>query len=308
MQRFIVNRVAWALVAIFAVSVIVFGLARITGSPIDTILPDDATEEDLEQARRAWGLDQPLHRQYLIFVGNALHGNFGDSIRWSGKTAGAMVLSRIPATLQLAGFALAVSIFLALPIGVISAVNKDSPVDYAGKIMALLGQSIPTFWLGIVLMWVFAVYLGWLPTSGRGGFQHMILPAIALGWYQVAALMRLTRSSMLEVLDSEYIKLARIKGVAEWKVIWKHCLRNAAATPVTYFGLILGSFLAGSVAIETVFAWPGIGQLAIDAIRSRDFPVVQTVVLFFAVVYIVSNLLVDILYAYLDPRIRNAMA
>lgn len=308
MQRFIVNRVVWAIIALFAVSVIVFGLARITGSPIDTILPDDATEEDLEQARRAWGLDRPLHLQYLVYIGNALRGNFGDSIRWSGKTAGEMVLSRIPATLQLAGLALVVSIVLALPIGVVSAVNKDSPVDYAGKIVALLGQSIPTFWLGIVLMWVFAVYLGWLPTSGRGGFQHMVLPAIALGWYQVAALMRLTRSSMLEVLDSEYIKLARIKGVAEWKVIWKHCFRNAAATPVTYFGLILGSFLAGSVAIESVFAWPGIGQLAIDAIRSRDFPVVQTVVLFFAVVYIASNLLVDILYAYLDPRIRNATA
>jgi peptide/nickel transport system permease protein len=308
MQRYIVIRLVYALIALFAVSIIVFALARISGSPLDTMLPDDATEQDREQMKRAWGLDRPLHVQYVVYLNNALRGNFGDSIRWSGKTAEEMVLSRLPATLELAALALVVSIILALPIGVIAAVKKDSPVDYVGKIVALLGQSLPTFWLGIVLMWVFAVYLGWLPTSGRGGIQHMVLPAIALGWYQVAAIMRLTRSSMLEVLDSEFVKLARVKGVPEWKVIWKHSLRNAAVTPVTYFGLILGSFLAGSVAIETVFAWPGVGQLAIDALRSRDFPVVQTVVLFFALGYIVSNLLVDILYAYLDPRIREATA
>ncbi len=204
--------------------------------------------------------------------------------------------------------ALVVAGLIALPIGVIVAVKKDTGIDYAGKIIALLGQSLSSFWLGIVLMWIFAVMLGWLPTSGRSGLSSIIMPAVALGWYQVAAVMRLTRSSMLEVLDTEYVKLARIKGVPEWKVIWKHCLRNSAIAPLTYFGLIMGGFMTGSVVIETVFVWPGVGLLAIDALRSRDFQVVQSVVLFFAGIYIVCNLLVDILYAYLDPRIRYTEA
>jgi peptide/nickel transport system permease protein len=181
---------------------------------------------------------------------------------------------------------------------------KDSPFDYAGKVLALLGQSLPPFWLGIVLMWIFAVELELVPTSGKGGVKHLILPAISIGLFNVAALMRLVRSSMLDVLDSEYVKLARIKGLAEWKVIWKHGLRNAAIAPLTYFGIILGGLLVGSITIETVFSWPGVGLLAVDAVRARDFQVVQAVVLFFAIIFILANLLVDITYAYLDPRIR----
>jgi peptide/nickel transport system permease protein len=304
MQRYITIRLFHAVIVLFAVSIIIFGLTRVTGNPLDVLLPEEASPEDFERVKKIWGLDKPLHMQYLTFLGNALRGNFGDSIKWPGYTSSELVLSRLPATLQLATFALLVSALMAMPIGVIAAVKKDTGIDYAAKVIALLGQSLPSFWLGIVLIWIFAVRLDWFPTSGKGGFEHMILPAIALGWYQVAAVARLTRSSMLEVLDSEYVKLARIKGVPEWKVVWKHCLRNAALAPLTYFGLIVGGFVTGSVVIETVFSWPGVGLLAIDAVRLRDFQVVQTVVVFFAFIYILSSLLVDVLYAYLDPRIR----
>ena len=304
MQRYILMRLWYALLAMLAISVIIFSLTRLSGNPLDVLLPEEAEPEDYERVKIVWGLDKPLHVQYLVYLRNISTGNLGESIKWPGKSARELITSRLPATLQLAAFSLVVAGLLALPIGVIVAVKKDTGIDYAGKIIALLGQSLPSFWLGIVLMWIFAVMLGWLPTSGRSGLLSIIMPAVALGWYQVAAVMRLTRSSMLEVLDTEYVKLARIKGVPEWKVIWKHCLRNAAIAPLTYFGLIMGGFMTGSVVIETVFVWPGVGLLAIDALRSRDFQVVQSVVLFFAAIYIVCNLLVDILYAYLDPRIR----
>jgi len=285
-------------------SIIVFSLARISGNPMDVLLPEDATVQDFEIMTERWGLDKPLHMQYLVYVGNVLRGDFGTSIKWPGRSTRDLILARLPATLELSFLALIVAALLALPLGVMVAVKKDTGIDYAGKVVALLGQAAPSFWVGIVLIWIFAVTLEWLPASGRDGLTSLILPAFALGWFQVAAVMRLTRSSMLEVLDSEYVKLARIKGIPNWKVIWKHCLRNAAIAPLTYFGFILGGFLTGSVVIETVFAWPGVGLLAIDALRARDFQVVQSVVLFFGVVYIASNLLVDILYAYLDPRIR----
>ena len=304
MQRFILMRLAHAALSLLAISVIIFALTRITGNPLDVLLAEEATPEDYELANKVWGLDKPLHIQYLTYLSNIARGNMGYSIKWPGKNSADLIMSRLPATIQLAAFSLFIAVAAALPIGVIVAVKKDTGIDVAGKIIALLGQSLPSFWLGIVLMWIFAVMLGWLPASGRGGLEHMILPAIALGWSSVAAVMRLTRSSMLEVLDTEYVKLARIKGVSERKVIWKHCLRNAAIAPLTYFGLILGGALTGSVVIETVFVWPGVGLLAIDALRARDFQVVQSVVLFFAVIYIAANLLVDILYAYLDPRIR----
>ncbi|MDE2939684.1 MAG: ABC transporter permease [Chloroflexota bacterium] len=304
MQRYIVVRLFHAFLALFAMSIIVFSLARISGNPMDVLLPEDATVQDFEIMTERWGLDKPLHMQYLVYVGNVLRGDFGTSIKWPGRSTRDLILARLPATLELSFLALVVAALLALPLGVMVAVKKDTGIDYAGKVVALLGQAAPSFWVGIVLIWIFAVTLEWLPASGRGGLTSLILPAFALGWFQVAAVMRLTRSSMLEVLDSEYVKLARIKGIPNWKVVWKHCLRNAAIAPLTYFGFILGGFLTGSVVIETVFAWPGVGLLAIDALRARDFQVVQSVVLFFGVIYIASNLLVDILYAYLDPRIR----
>jgi peptide/nickel transport system permease protein len=303
MQRYIILRLGQAVLALVVISVVVFALARVTGSPLDVLLPEEATAVDIARVEARWGLDSPIHIQYIKYMGNVIQGDFGESFRFRGSVSD-MIWERLPATVQLAGFAVLVSAALALPIGIIVAVKKDTPIDTMGKIIALLGQSLPSFWLGIVLMWIFAVYLDWLPTSGRGGISHMILPGIALGWYNVAALMRLTRSSMLEVLDTEYVKLARIKGIPEWKVIWKHCFRNALIVPVTYFGLIGAVIMTGSVVIETVFSWPGVGQLTIEALRSRDYQVVQAMVLMFATGFLAINLLVDILYAYLDPRIR----
>ena len=304
MQRFVARRALQSLLAILAMSLIVFSLARITGNPLDVMLPLEATPEDYARVSQHWGLDQPLAAQYLIFMSKAVRGDFGTSWKWHGYSAMGLVWQRLPATLQLAGFALFISVVIALPIGVLSAVMKGTVWDSAAKIIALLGQSLPAFWLGIVLMWIFAVHLGWFPTSGRGGLSHMILPAITLGWFQVAALMRLVRSSMLEVLDSEFVKLTRIKGLAEWKVVWKHCLRNAAIAPLTFFAIIAGVLMTGAVVTESVFSWPGTGLLVVDAVRARDFQVVQAVVIVFAGIFILTNLMVDILYAYLDPRIR----
>ena len=304
MQRYIARRFLQSLLAIWVMSLVVFTLARFSGNPLDVMLPLEATAEDYDRVSKHWGLDKPLYTQYGIFITRALQGDFGMSWKWPGRSAMDLVWERLPATLQLAGFALLVSVVIALPIGVLSAVKKGTPWDTAAKIIALMGQSLPGFWLGIVLMWIFAVHLGWFPTSGRGGLQYMILPAITLGWFQVAAIMRLVRSSMLEVLDSEFVKLTRIKGLPEWKVVWKHCLRNAAIAPITFFAIIAGVLMTGSVVTESVFSWPGTGLLVIDAVRARDFQVVQAVVIVFAGIFILTNLLVDILYAYLDPRIR----
>ena len=304
MQRFIILRLFQAVAALLVISAIVFALARVTGDPVAILLPETATPADVERTRADWGLDQPIYVQYVKYIGNILRGEFGEAWSFGRTPISSLLASRLPATLQLAAFAWVISALIALPIGVIVAVKKDTGIDYAGKIIALLGQSAPSFAIGLILMWVFAVILGWLPTSGKGGITHMILPGIALGYYNVAAVMRLTRSSMLEVLDTEYVKLARIKGMPEWKVIWKHCFRNALIVPLTYMGLIGAVLLTGSVVIETVFSWPGVGDLAIRAIRQRDFPVVQGVVIVFASFYIFVNLFVDILYAYLNPLIR----
>jgi len=304
MQRYIAQRGLQSVLALWVMSIVVFSLARISGNPLDVLLPLEAGPEEYAVVAHHWGLDKPLYVQYLVFVRNALRGDFGNSWLWQGYTVMSLVRDRLPATLQLAGVALAISVVIALPIGVIAAVRKDTPIDSVAKIIALLGQSLPAFWLGIVLMWIFAVHLGWLPPAGREGIASLILPAITLGWFQVAAMMRLVRSAMLEVLDSEFVKLARIKGLPEWKVVWKHCLRNAAITPLTYFGITAGVLMTGSVVTETVFSWPGIGLLIIDAVRARDFHVVQAVIIIFAAIFIVANLVVDLLYAYLDPRIQ----
>lgn len=303
MQRYKVVRLLQTIVALWAVSIIVFALARITGNPLDTLLSFEATLEDRERVAAALGLDRPLYTQYFIFVGNVLRGEFGESFKWR-LPASELVFGRFPASLALAGLAITIATLVAVPLGVITAVKRDSVLDYGGKALALVGQAAPPFWLGLVLIWVFGVELGVVPTSGRSGWSSYVLPAVSLGLFWVAALMRLIRSSMLDALDSEYVKLARVKGLPEYKVIWKHTLRNAAIAPITYFGIILGSLLVGSVSIETVFAWPGVGFLAFQAVLARDFPVIQTVVLLFSVVFIMTNLLIDILYAYLDPRIR----
>ncbi len=305
MQRFIFLRAIQSVLAILVISAVVFALARVTGDPVAILLPEDASPAVVEQVRAKWGLDQPIYVQYARYVGNFVTGDFGEAWAYGGVPITELIARRLPNTIVLAGFAWLISASIALPIGVMVAVKKDSPFDWAGKVVALIGQSAPSFAIGLILMWVFAVILGWLPTSGNdAGFKSIILPGMALGYYNVAAVMRLTRSSMLEVLDTEYVKLARIKGMPERKVIWKHCFRNALIVPFTYMGLIGAVLLTGSVVIETVFVWPGLGDLAIDAIRNRDFPVIQSIVILFAAFYIFINLAVDVAYAYLNPRIR----
>ena len=304
MQRYIIIRVFQAFFVLIAVSFIVFALARASGNPLILMLPLDAEPEAFEILAKHWGLDQPYHVQYWRFISNAVQGDFGDSFKWPGHTATELVATRLVASLQLVLTALILAAIMAVVLGVITAAAKDTPLDFVGKIFALLGQSAPNFWIGIMLIWIFGVELGLLPTSGRGGISHMVLPVITIGWFEVAAIMRLVRSSMLDTMDSEYVKLARIKGVSERGIIWKHCLRNAAIAPLTYFGVIAGALITGSVIVETVFAWPGIGLLAIQAVLARDLQVVQAVAMIFAVGFVSLNLIVDILYAYLDPRIR----
>jgi peptide/nickel transport system permease protein len=304
MKHYIFIRLLESLAAIFVITVLVFALTHMSGSPVDALLPQDATQEQIDALVSAWGLDQSLPRQYLTFLGNALQGDFGDSLKWRGYSAMGVVADRLPQTLYLGGVAVAISVVVAIPLGVISAMKKDGWIDKTAQVFSLFGQSIPQFWFAILLIWLFAVALQLLPTSGSGSWRHVILPAVAMAWFQIAALSRLTRSAMLEVLDAEYVKLARVKGVSEARVVWVHALRNAAVVPLTYFGVLAGSVLTGSVTIETVFSWPGLGWVAIEAIRARDFPVVQAVVVIFALIYIICNFLVDILNAYIDPRVR----
>ncbi len=303
MQRYIFIRFGQAIIALFAVSILVFGLARVTGSPTDTLLSFEATPEQRELMKAYWGLDQSLPEQYFKFISNIFQGDLGESFKWR-QPVSQMIAERFPNTIIIAVLAIAVATFIAVPIGVMSAINRGSPLDGIGKTIALLGQSAPPFWVGLVLMWVFAVQLDLVPTSGKGGPLTYILPTTALGLFWVAAIMRLVRSSVLDVMDTEYVKLARIKGLPESRVVWKHILRNASVAPLTYFGIILGSLLVGSVTVETVFAWPGLGYMVFEAVIVRDYPLVQAVVLIFSVLFIAVNLVVDILYAYLDPRIR----
>ena len=303
MQRFIILRILQGLLAVFVISLIVFALSRVAGDPLAAILDDEAGKEQIELLRESWGLNEPLHIQYFTYMRRLLTGDLGVSFKWDRPVV-ELIAERLPATVQLSSFALLITGLIAFPIGVMSAVKKDSLFDTGGKMFAILGQSAPTFAVGLILMWIFAVQLGWLPTSGKGGISHMLLPGFALGYYNVAAIMRLTRSSMLDVLDTEYVKLARIKGKPERKIIWKHCFRNALIVPLTYFSLIFAVVITGSVVIETVFAWPGLGLMVIEAINSKDHITVQAVVMLFALLYVGINIITDITYAYVDPRIR----
>ena len=304
MQRYISRRLIQMIIALFLMSVIVFLLGRLTGDPVSMLLSQYSTEEDRVRITEQLGLTKPILEQYGIFVFNALKGDLGKSVAGDNRPALALILERFPASLKLALVALIISILIGIPLGVLSAVKRGSFLDASARLLALLGQSLPAFWLGIVLMYFFSVKLRLLPTSGYGGIQHFILPAATMGLFTVAAVTRLTRSSMLEVLDSEYIKLARIKGVSEAIVIWKHALRNSLMPVITFMGTFFATMITGAVVIETVFSWPGIGRLAYESISNRDFPVMQAVILFMTTLYILANLIVDILYAWVDPRIR----
>ena len=304
MWLFLARRFLQSLLTLLLISFLAFFMSRISGSPVDALLPADAGQEEADILIQEWGLDRPLPVQYLTFLGNALQGDLGESLKWRGQSALGLVLERLPETVMLAGSAILLGLAIAVPLGVISAVKKGTWIDRVSKVIALLGQSLPEFWLGIVLIWIVAVNLGWLPTSGTGGLSHLVLPAITLSTTLVAAIVRLTRSAMLDALDSEFIKLCRVKGVPEWRIVWVHAFRNAASVPLTYFGVLAGAVLTRTVVIEPVFAWPGTGSLVIEAVLGRDFTVVQAAMIVFVLVFIVANLLVDILYAVIDPRIR----
>jgi len=301
----VLKRVAEALVTLALLSLVVFGLVRATGDPLHLILPIGATEEDYANARQYLGLDRPLPAQYVSFVANALRGDFGISLRIRRPVI-ELITERLPYSMKLAGFSMAISLALALPLGILAAVAKGRWLDRAANIVAVLGQSLPTFWVGIVLIEVVASRLQWLPAGEAQGFESYILPGFTLGWFVAAGLMRLLRSGMLEVLDSEYVKMARVKGMPEGRIIWLHALRNALIPVVTFAGVYFAILVTNAIIVETVFAWPGLGRLAYEAIISRDFPVIQGVVLFTALLVVIVNLLVDFLYALIDPRIRYA--
>ena len=303
MQRYVITRVIQSAVTLLILSLAVFLSVHLTGNTADYLLGPETTEADYEQLKKNFGLDRPLIVQYADFLTDILRADFGTSFL-KGRPARDILMSRLPATLQLAGAAFLLAVIVGVPLGIFSAVNRDGILDNFGKLFAVMGIATPNFWIAIMLIMLFGGILGWLPTFGRGGPEHFILPAFVLGWSAMAGMVRLGRSSMLEVMDSEYVKFARVKGLAERLVVWKHALKNAIIPLMTFSGLTLAGLLNGSVAVELVFAWPGIGQLMLQGIQTRDFAIVQATVLAAGFFYIVTALLIDILYGYVNPRIR----
>src|SRR5437868_2990066 len=303
MRTYLTRRLLQSLLVLFGVSFVVFFILHLTGDPALVLLPPEASAEDIRRFREAMGFNDPFFVQYGRFLMGALRGDFGQSIR-HGEPAFDLVMERMPATFQLAGAALALALCLAVPAGIISAVRRNSLIDYVSTVIALLGQSMPTFWLGIMLILLFSVQFNLLPSSGRGEWRHLVLPSITLGLFTTARITRLTRSGMPEVLNQDYIRTARARGVSDPPVVGKHALKNAAIPIVTIVGIELGTLLGGSVITETIFAWPGVGRLSVQAIYNRDYPVVQAAVFTLSATFVVVNLVVDVLYTYLDPRIR----
>lgn len=303
MQRYLVRRILLALLTLLVVSLIIFVMSRAAGDPRHVFLDDYSTQEDWDALTITLGLDKPYYQQYGMFLADTLRGKFGESIK-EGRPSMEIIIERIPATFQLGLMAFAFSVILGVPLGILSAVKRGTILDMCGKLIALVGQSAPVFWLGIMLMFFFAVKLEWLPPYGRDNPTAVILPAVTLGWFYAAANMRLLRSAMLDVMDSEFVKLARAKGVSNNGVIWKHALRNALIPVLTFAGITLGNLVTGSLVVETVFAWPGLGQLAIKALFANDYPLLQAVIMVFTLMYVSAALMVDLMYAYIDPRIR----
>jgi ABC-type dipeptide/oligopeptide/nickel transport system permease component len=304
MGAFLASRLAQAVFVLLAVVLIAFLLMHLSGDPALLLMPPDATREQVETFRAEMGFDRPVVEQFLQFLGRIATGDLGYSWRFQEPVL-PLVLERLPATALLAVTALCFSLVIAIPVGVISAVKRDTAMDSASMVLALLGQSIPGFWIGIMLIFLFSVKLGWLPTSGWDGPASLVLPAVTLGLALVGRNARLVRSSMLEVLGEDYVKAARAKGLSEWRVVNRHALKNALLPVVTVVGLELGILLGGTVVVETVFAWPGIGLLSVQAVTGRDYPIVQAVILLSAVMFTLTNLAVDLLYARIDPRIGN---
>jgi peptide/nickel transport system permease protein len=303
MQRYIMRRIFYALISLVILSITIFCLIRFTGDPAILMVEPGASEADLQAIRQEFGLDKPWVVQYGIFIANMARGDFGMSIYYR-EPAFELYLQRLPASLLLTAVAMSISLLIGIPIGILSAVRVDSWLDTIGKTFSILGLSLPSFWVGLLLIMIFSVSWGWLPSSGSGTYWHIIMPAFSLGWVFSAAYTRMARSAMLEVLGSEYIKLARLKGLPEKLVIAKHAFKNALIPVLTLAGINLVIMMNVAVVVESVFAWPGIGRLLYEGISNRDFPVVQTTVLMGGMMIVVVNLLVDILYAYVDPRIR----
>jgi peptide/nickel transport system permease protein len=304
MSGFLIRRLLQGAISIVGASVVIFIISRLSGDPILILLPNDAPASLIEQTRINLGLDKPLWIQYLIFAGHALTGDFGTSYRWQ-MPAITLVLDRLPATILLAVVALAFSVLLAVPFGVLSAVHRGSWLDTLGKGFAMLGQAMPGFWVGLLLILVFSIKLGWLPAFGYGSPANVIMPAIALGWYPVAAQTRIIRSAMLDVLDSDYIRMGRAVGAPDRALVWKYAFRNAAIPLVTMLGVYFAAMLGGAFVVEVIFAWPGVGRTVVEAVFARDFPVVQAGVLLTSILFVTSNLLVDLSYGLIDPRIRH---
>ncbi len=303
MKRFIIKRMGYAALSLLLLSLTIFLLVRLTGDPTVLLVEPGASKEDMAAVRVQLGLDRPIWVQYGQFMSSLARGDFGHSFYYRTPVL-ELYLSRLPHSLLLALAAMAFSLLVGIPSGILAAVRVNQFWDNAGKIFSLLGLSLPSFWVGLVMILFFSVYLGWLPSSGSGTALHVIMPAFALGWYFAAAHMRLTRSSMLEVLGSEYVKLARLKGLPEALVIGKHAFKNALIPVLTLAGINLVIMVNVAVVVETVFAWPGVGRLLYEGIAFRDFPVVQATVLIGGAMIVIVNFLVDILYAVIDPRIR----
>ena len=304
MRRYVLQRLGQSAVTLLGVSVLVFVILRVLpGDPARMLLPDGAPESAVAELNRQLGLREPFIVQYGFFLKSVARGDFGQSFQYRAPAL-QVVLERLPATIQLTLAAMLITIAAGVSLGIFTAVRRGTRYDVAGTIVAVLGQSLPNFWLGIMLILLFGVALRWLPTSGFSGWTSLVLPAITLAAFPMALVARLTRSSMLEILHRDYIRTGRAKGLAEGNVVFRHALRNAAIPVLTVIGLQIGALLGGAVITESVFAWPGMGKLIVDAIFFRDFPVVQTVLILSATVFVVINLAVDLLYTVIDPRIR----
>jgi ABC-type dipeptide/oligopeptide/nickel transport system permease component len=302
MLPYLLKRLWHTVFVVVGISVISFFFIHLSGDPVMLMLPGDASHAEIEALREQMGFNDPLYEQYLRFAWQALRGKFGNSLYYK-VPAMELILERLPASLELAVAAMLIALVVAVPVGIVSAVRRGSLLDMGSMLGALFGLSMPHFWLGIMMILLFSVELGWLPTSGRGSLAQLVMPSIALGLSLTAMFARLTRSVMLEVLSLDYIRTARSKGLKEWIVISKHALKNALIPIVTVAGMQFGFLLGGTVIIETVFAWPGVGRLVIQAIFNRDYPLVQSIVLVLALIFVAVNFLVDMLYMYLDPQI-----
>ncbi len=305
MLQFVIRRLLEAAVVVFLALTAVFSLQFLAGDPVKLFLPTDTTPKQIEEFRQRLGLNDPWPVQYARFMRGALRGDFGRSLR-QGEPALDLVLERFPATLALSGVAMALALAIAIPVGVLSAARRNSWFDHLGIGATVLGQAVPGFWLGLMLIYVFAVWLKVLPTGGRGTWAHYVLPSITLAAFVAARFARLTRSTMLDVLGQDYIRTARAKGLGPRRVLYRHALQNASLPIVTLLALQLGQLLGGAVITETIFAWPGVGRFLVQALLNRDFPVVLVGVFLTAVAYSVLNLLADLAYAWLNPRVRYA--